>query len=348
MRFYDLITQPSIGGYGPSGALNGTGGVFRQWSSFQGGSYDAQAQDIVFDIQIVPGHTPSGASVISIHGVSIDDLIHTRNFQYSSLSLSVGMLGGMPLSVNQPSPGLLISATVLGAFGNWQGTEQTLDLLINPSTATPEYPANIVFSWGIGQTFASAITAALKPAWPLSTITVAVSPALTAIAAVPSLSVGYPILHKSSTASGFAHFIHHLTHAVIGPNYPGVSIYFIGSQIIVTDHTVNVAAKPIIINFNDLVGQPTWLEPPTLTINTIMRADIQVGSYIQLPTSEIPGPGAVLTMPTVAGTVFANKLNFSGTFVVTSLRSVGQFRGTDADDWLTVIQAVPLEAISAF
>ena len=345
MRFYNLTTVTTNGSNGllstPSGNLPGTGtaGVARSWTSFPRGTYDGQSQDIVFDLQIVPQNTPSGATVISIHGVNLEDLFGAQNFRGSSLSLVAGMQGGLPLSTAQPPPGLLINATVLGAFGNWQGTEQTLDLLINPSTYSQDNPGNIVFNWEPGQSFSDAITQTLTTAYPNSKVSVYINPALT---------TDQQILHMSRTATAHAHFIHGLTYAksTIGPKYPGVKLYFNGSQIIVTDYSKSTG-KTVELKFTDLVGQPTWLEPPTLTINTILRADIQVGTYIKLPEGDIPGPGSVLTMPTIAGTQFANKLNFSGTFIVTGLRSAGQFRGTDADDWITVIQAVPLETFSA-
>ncbi len=350
MRFYDLQTKtitPKNGSLStPSGMLptisSNDHGVVRQWTSFPKGSYDAGALDIVFDLQIAPGNTPTGGTVISIHGVNIEDLYQTQNFHGAELSLYAGMLGGLPLSQDQPKPGLLINGTVFGAFGNWQGTEQTLDLLIVPSTYTPDNPGNIVFSWQPGQSFSNAITQALNIAYPESKVSVFVNPAL---------STDQYIGAFHATAQGLAHTIKSHTRHALGPNYPGVSIYFNGSQITVTDYSTSTAPT-IALKFNDLVGQPTWLEPPTLTINTILRADIQPGNYITLPVGESqspwnyqPGPGAVLTMPTTSGAVFANKLNFSGTFVVTAIRAVGHFRGTDDDAWLTVIQAIPVETI---
>ncbi len=348
MRFYDLQTTPVPAVNGvcatPSGTLPANGakslGVARQWTSFPNGKFDPQAQDIVFDLQISPGHIPSGGTVISVHGVSIEDLTHANNFRGSALSLYAGMSGGLPLSTAQPSPGLLINATVLGAFGNWQGTEQTLDLVINPSTYTPhENPGNLVFNWQPGQSFADAITLTMSAAFPNSTLSIHVN---------PSLTTGQTILHFTGTANAMAQFIfrHTVGKNELGPNYPGVHIYYNGSKITVTDFSQS-AGPVIALKFTDLVGQPTWLEPPVLTINTVLRADLQVGSYLTLPKRDFGGPGAVLMMPTIAGTQFDNKLNFSGTFIVTALRALGQFRGTDADDWISVIQAVPLEAIGA-
>jgi hypothetical protein len=343
MRYYDLVTEPTTANgtilQTPSGNLPANGaksrGLGRRWTSFPSGSFDAQAQDIVFDLQISPGHTPSGGTVISVHGVSIEDLRQAKDFSGSALTLSAGMKGGMPLSANQPAPSQLVTATVFGAFGNWQGTEQTLDLVIVPSTYTLENPGNIVFNWQPGQSFESAITQTLKVARPNATITLRVN---------TLLMTDQPILHAVRTANGLSHFVHELTrhNSALGPDYPGVSLYFNGSEITVTDYSSSVG--PVIaLKFDDLIGQPTWLEPPTLTINTTMRADIKVGSFITLPQGDISGPGAVLTAPTshAAALQNANQLTFNGQFIVTALRAVGQFRGLDADDWITVIQAVP-------
>jgi hypothetical protein len=346
VRFYALETAPVTVSNGaastPAGIMSSAGstvGTGRYWTSFPNGSFDAKAQDIVFDMQIVPANNPSGATIISVHGVSIEDLRQAKNFKGSTLSLTAGMQGGLPLSANQPKPELLITSTVFGAFGNWEGTEQTLDFVVIPSLYTDENPGNIVFSWSPGQTFTEAITATLSRAYPASTVSVTVNPSL-------SLPSNQPVLHKSSTSTGLAHFIHRLTYGALGQSYHGVKIYFVGSQITVTDYSSSTS--PVVtLKFTDLIGQPTWLDPPVLTINTILRADIKIGGYIKLPVKDIPGPGSVLTSPTISGAVFSNKVNFSGTFVVVSIRAVGQFRGTGADSWLTVIQAVPVAAQSS-
>ncbi len=345
MRFYDLQTKtvkPSNGSISTvSGKIPWTGansaGVVRQWTSFPNGSYDPGALDIVFDLQIVPGHTPSGASVISVHGVNIEDLYGANNFAGAELSLYAGMVGGLPLSAAQPSPGLLVNAAVYGAFGNWQGTEQTLDFVIVPSTYTNENPGNIVFNWQPGQSFKDAITQTLNVAWPNSTATVIVNPSL-------MISDNQPRLHFCSTATGLAHFIHDHTRGWkgIGKNYPGVHCYFNGSQITVTDFSQSVGPT-IALTFADIIGQPTWLEAPVLTINTVLRADIQVGSYITLPKGDTAGPGSVLTVGSLQAAALQNKLTFSGKFYVKALRAVGQFRGTGDDDWVCVIQAVPVD-----
>jgi hypothetical protein len=39
----------------------------------------------------------------------------------------------------------------------------------------------------------------------------------------------------------------------------------------------------IAIQFTDLIGQPTWIEPNTMQVKTVMRADLQVGSIITMP-----------------------------------------------------------------
>lgn len=342
MRFYDIQTKtikPQNGKLSTPGGLlpaesENAHGVVRQWTSFPNGNFDPGALDIVFDLQVVPANTPSGATVISVHGVNIEDLYQPQNFKGGALSLYAGMSGGLPLSAAQPKPGLLINATVLGAFGNWQGTEQTLDLVIIPSVYSEDNPGNIVFKWQPGQSFADAIKQTLQIAYPESAVSVFVNPAL---------ATDQPILSFHGTSTAFARFIHKHTfgNKNLGPNYPGVKIYFNGSQIIVTDYSKSTAPT-VALKFTDLIGQPTWLEPPVLTINTILRSNIQVGNYITLPLGDTPGPGSVVTLPTISGTQFANKLNFSGTFVVTALRSVGHFRGTGSDDWITVIQATPV------
>lgn len=327
MRFYDILVAPSLST--PTGA--------KQWTSFPNGSYDPQALDVVFDIQVSPMHTPSGGSVISVHGVSIDDLYQAQNFKGQTLSLFAGMLGGLPLSAAQPPPGLVTTSTIFGAFGNWQGTEQSLDFLIVPSDYTPESPGNIVFRWEPGQPFASAISQTLAIAYPLANVSILVSPELT---------TEEPIQHLCSTAVSLGSFIEQLTRETISPKYPGVHMFFNGTEIKVTDYSVTTLT-PTELKFADLIGQPTWLSPPTLTLNTILRADIGVVDIITLPQKLQSLPGLALTPPTTHAASFQTNqsrggLTFSGEFFVTGMRSVGHFRGTDDDAWVSVIQAVPV------
>ncbi len=335
MRFYDLQTTVSTGTSGPNGSYpDGSGtGVAARWTSFPNGSYDPEALDVNFDAQVTPGHTPGGGTVVSVAGVSQHDLFQAKNFAGSAFALYAGMSGGLPLSANQPAPGLLFRGSVFGAFGNWQGTEQTLDLLIIPSTYTQENPGNIVLNWKPGQSFSDAIIQTLTVAYPGADLKVSVAAGLVN-------TTGSAVLNINSTFNGLAHFVNRHTDGLLGPNYPGVSLYHTGSKIIIADHT-QPAEKTIALKFNDLIGQPTWLEPPTLTINTMLRADIEINDYITLPAGDIAGPGSVTTLATQHAASLRNTLTFNGSFVVTAIRHVGEFRGTDAGDWLSVIQAVP-------
>ena len=94
-------------------------------------------------------------------------------------------------------------------------------------------------------------------------------------------------------------------------------------------------STPKQIDFIDLIGQPTWLQPRTVSIKTVMRADLTMGQSILLPK-------AVVTNTAAAATSIANQQpSFQGSYDINSLRHVGNFRQPSADSWVSVIDATP-------
>jgi hypothetical protein len=70
-------------------------------------------------------------------------------------------------------------------------------------------------------------------------------------------------------------------------DYPGVSLWIKGATIYAGDGT-QPPAKSTQLNFWDLVGQPTWLDPTTISFKTILRADINIGDQIVFPSALSP------------------------------------------------------------
>jgi hypothetical protein len=118
-------------------------------------------------------------------------------------------------------------------------------------------------------------------------------------------------------------------------NYPGVSIVPLpnGGFSVFDGTSTQPSAKQI--NFQDLIGQPTWLEGQLISVKTVMRADFAVGAPVQLPQTLIQNNAAV----------FSSLVNltatFQGGFTVQSIRHVGNFRQPSADAWCTVFELAP-------
>ena len=123
--------------------------------------------------------------------------------------------------------------------------------------------------------------------------------------------------------------------------YAGVSIVQIGTTINVFDGSAATSGTAKQINFTDLIGQPTWIKSPNISIKTVMRADLAVGSQIKLPQT-------VVTNSAQANSSLVNqKTSFQGEFKIISLRHVGNFRQSLGDSWVTVIEAAPNQVAAA-
>jgi hypothetical protein len=277
MRYYDITITPE-----------GSTTPLRQWSSHPNGTYDPGALEVEFDMPILPSGTPSGGQSISIHGVPLQDL--SQAYQFAStpdktmnIVVSAGMKAGFPLA-NPSQAGVILSGQIFQAFGNWKGTEMSLDLVVYPPTHTLENPGNFVLNWQEGQPLADALK--------------------------QTLSVVYP------------------------------------RKLIVFDKSYT--PPPIQLAFNDFIGQPTWIETGVIQLQTVMRADLEIGAYIRMPQGlqNAPGfttstSGAALTRNGAAlPSTGKDQTIFQNTFQVIELRHIGSYRTASGEAWSTIFNAV--------
>ena len=64
-------------------------------------------------------------------------------------------------------------------------------------------------------------------------------------------------------------------------NYPGVFIRIQSAS--KTIYAYDTAFQTVNLNFQDLIGQPTWIDPGTVNFKTVMRSDISVGNMVKFP-----------------------------------------------------------------
>lgn len=310
MRYYQIVVD------------GGSGGQSRTWTSYANGSTDPNAQDIEIDLPIGPYATPVGQSGahVRIWGVSLQDIGQASNFNGKNITINGGMQKGLPLANPQQS-GLLLSGVIFQAFGNWIGTDQTLEFIVFPQNNDK----NLAVNWKQGTKMADAIQQTLSTAFPDYTADISVSDSLVFFQDVQ----GY-----YTTIASFAQWVKLTSASILNPQgstsqtRAGVDIVIKDKKFIVRDDTTPQDPKQIA--FTDLMGQPTWYAPNTISISLVMRADIGVLDYVKLP------PTLATTLPASQPQSRDNSV-FQGTFRVFELRHIGRFRSPSGLDWITVI-----------
>lgn len=111
----------------------------------------------------------------------------------------------------------------------------------------------------------------------------------------------------------------------------------LGREIVDLDEVIQILPA-------ELVGQPTWIGPVSVSFKCPMRADLRCGDTVKLPENIISGPGALLAVNTERSySSLRDQVNFSGNFLITSVRQVGDFLNPDNDNsWVTIYEAVAL------
>lgn len=286
------------------------------------------ALKVELDIPTSPFATPQGGSHIKIWGISLTEIGQQSQLNGMNVKISGGMAKGLPLAKPQQS-GVLAVGKIFQAFGNWSGVEMTLDLVIIPDAGTSDDPKNIVFNWKAGQTLANALGTTFSTAFPGMTQNINISSNLV-------LSSDEPGAYGSLVE--FSQYVKRLSQSIIGGDYTGVDIVFNQDQIYVFDGTTQ--NTPIQIAFEDMIGQPTWIDPATINVALVMRADLAVGKYVQFPQNLV-APYVLTATPAAAPNAPSrNKSAFQGTFLVTVVHHFGSSRQQDAASWVTMINAV--------
>jgi hypothetical protein len=347
---FGQVYKPGLNSHG-SGIADGfslsPGGV--TFTSHPGGQIDTGALNIEFECLTYPFHTPQGGTWIRVWGVGLGMIGQATDFNPgknnkpgAKVKLSAGMMPGLPLATaayNAGQTGLLIEGTVVQAFGNCQGVNQTLELIINPSGLEP--PSGFSFIWYWTDLLSTAIAVTLDQAMPEYKQDISISPYLRLPA--EGVEAGF-----YDNLAQFASFLQEMTQndgsKIYGEDYSGVQITIGEKTVYVFDNSTPPApAKPLA--FTDLIGQPTWLDPATISFKTMLRADLQVGDAIKLPVKGLSSP-YVLTSPSAAfsGVPARDKSIFQGSFSITEVHHFANFRAPDADSWCTAFAAVPVPA----
>ncbi|WP_244108872.1 hypothetical protein [Burkholderia anthina] len=353
MRYYNLTLTPTPGTnqqsgtpasvtslFGPSGFASGlvsktapaTAATPRTWTSHPNGVFNPSALDIEFDCPIADYATAPNAFTITIHGVSLADLSQAANFEGMQLSLQGGMKTGLPLA-NPLQAGVLVNGQVFQSYGNWEGTDMRLDLVVLPSSYTLDNPGNIVLNWRTGQPLGPALTNTLQVAYPGVPIQMSIS---------DRLVQNHDEVHFSATLQELAQCIQGITRGhFLGADYGGVRVTLSNGRFLIWDDTFQ--PPQIQIEFKDLIGQPTWLENNVMVFKTVLRSDLQVGARVLMPQGMQNIPGMVISSQQSFPSTNKNyyQTAFQGLFQIAELRHIGSYRSSDGASWVTVVKCVP-------
>ncbi len=336
MRYYAIkITDPDGNLITTPSSVAGTGYTY---TSFVNNQSIPGALQIELDVPLKAYATPMKGALVRIWGISLAEISAATQLNPKktgdtvatfSIAIYAGMQRGLPLA-NPAQAGLIAQGSIFQAFGNWIGTDMTLDIILAPDFGTNAAPKNISFNWKAGTPMAEAIATTLSTAFPGVDQNINISSSLV-------LNHDEPGFYK--TLEQFAFYVKQRSASIIGGDYAGVNIFLSDSVFEVDDQTTEKTPKQIA--FQDLIGQPTWIEGPIIQFKCVMRGDISIGDYVQMPA-------AVVTTTTSAPSSLVNlKSAFEGAFYVNEIRHVGSFRQPDAASWITTFNAAPVNQQAA-
>lgn len=296
------------------------------FDSAPGGVPDPNALLVEFDITATSVDAPQNGAGVRIWGLGLKAISQTRNYYGKAIEVHGGMARGLPLAKPQQF-GLLAKGVVTQAFGQWEGPNQSLDIVFSPGSApacaggpNPMPPKkNIVHDWKKGQSIESSLRSALETAFPGMDVAINLTRQLVA-------DQDTPAFHP--TIAGFGHYLRRLTQQMAGGHYPGVSIEMSQGKIKVFDEP----SKSSTIAFEDLIGMPTWIGPQTIQVKTVMRGDITVDQKITLPRVFVNSSQSGAPV----GSWQDQQMSFTGDWTVQQIRHVGNSRVPAGDAWVSI------------
>ena len=303
------------------------------------GTFNPGALNVEIDLPVGPYHTPGGQSrgYVRIWGLSIKDLGAAFNLNpvqngvastmnATQIVVSGGMSAGFPLA-NPTQARALVKGQVYQAYGNWIGVDQTVDLLISPASGTIAAPLNLTLNWMMNQPLSAALMQCFSTGFPQASVEIDISPRLVQNHDEPSVY---------GTLTQLASYLNPVSKKIItDTDYPGVGITYDGATIKVFDSTT--MPPPVQIAPQDLIGQPTWIQPQMIQMKTVMRGDLDIGSIVTLPPTIVGATSGA--SPGLSGNP-SNNMSFTGNFQVVDIHHFGNFRQPDAASWNTTVNMI--------
>ena len=310
MRFYSISITPENGipvtfttvtpaGFNNGGALKVELDIFQNWYA-----------------------QPTQNAYIKISGVDFQTLNQSSSFNGATIQVIVGMSKGLPFA-NPTQQGMVLLGTVYQCFGNWQGTEVTLDLVVVPLVGSPKKPANLTGTWKKGQLLEEAVKDVLSAGYKDVPITGSFNKKLVS-------PEDQPMYYQDLVQ--LSEYVKIVSQSIIKqPDYQGAQIGYTPTGFVLSDGTTT--KTPFQISFFDIIGNATWIDIATIQVKVVMRGDLTIGEYIQLPAG-LPALNIVNNY-----SQYRNSISFQGIFQIKQIHHVGNSRQADSNAWVTVIDA---------
>lgn len=329
MKYYKLEITDKDGNTPLDGAGNPIG-------PFDSSLTPGSALHIEFDALITGYDVVSSGTNIAIYGVPVTMLRESTQLAGCQIDLTAGFTAGLPLA-NPGQAGLILSGQIYNPYANWLGTHQSLNFIVNPSPLLNDkgQAASITLDGKKGENLKDVLTRALTAAYPGFTLDISISDQL--VLAEDGVGVYTRLTQLAATLRSQSFSI------LNRDDYTGVQMVMQNKTIRVFDNT-QAAGGGIQILPAELAGQPTWIGPVSVSFKCPMRADLRCGDTVKLPENIISGPGALLAVNNERSySSLREQVNFSGNFLITSVRHVGDFLNPDNDNsWVTIYEAVAL------
>ena len=342
-------TYPANFGFANLASGNAGGPTY---ASFLNGSVIPNAWDIELDIPVGAFGSPGqGGAWVRIWGISLQEIAQSTQLQGNLLTsptlngygvqISGGMGPGLPLATSEVSQqGVLVQGQVLQAFGNWIGTDMTLEMVISAAIGNSSGPLNFTLNWPPGTPLSQALQTTFQNAYSGSL----------ALPSQPTINISPNLVQQDNVTAQFpdinalGSFVKQTSKRIINTSgYYGVTIAPSGGTFNIFDGNTPASSssapgssstQPTMIQFQDMIGQPTWTGYNQMQIKTVMRGDLKLGGQIMLP------PGTLVTSTPTPGSQYNSGLAFQGSFMISKMRHIGHSRQPDAASWVTVINAV--------
>lgn len=328
MRYYFLtLTDPKTGKPPVDASGNPIG-------PFDTSKTPGRGLHIEFDAVIVGLDVVSSGTMLTVYGLPMDVLKQSVKLHGCQVSLFAGFSQGLPLA-NPEQQGEIINGEIYSAYANWIGTNQTLNLIINPANKRYENGQSLGLSvqGKRGERLGDVMVRSLKESYPNKKIICTVSDKLV-------LPEDCPWTYQD--VSSLAVAVRSLSMALIrDKSYLGVGIIMQSDTIRIYDNSALDWSSAKEIQPFELIGQPTWISPFVMSFKCPMRGDLRNADIIALPQNIMSGTtGILMTNTTSFGSQVKDNVIFSGKFMIQSVRHIGAYLVADGDAWVTVYEAV--------
>lgn len=309
------------------------------YTSFENGQNIRGALHVDMDIPVAPFSQPMGSAYVKVWGIPLKTISQASDFNRKGIKVYGGMQKGLPLA-DPAQSGLLVQGWIYQCFGNWIGTDQSLDIIIVPGDPPAkdkpiDTPKDLILNWKKGQPLSEAMKSMLTTAYSGFTADINISSKLVAL----EDAVGY-----YSGLYEVGRWVKDMSRSLINqPKYQGVEILLNEKKFTVYDGTTTGSGGSNVknISFKDLIGQPTWILSPSIQFKCAMRADLKVGDQVKLP------PTLVTNSAQAQSSLVNQRASFQGNFQISSVRHVGSFLQPDAYSWVSTFDAFPMQTEAA-